>query len=116
MLRAILKHIAYDQKTDIHSITDESGNTIILFCMNNELHWPHTTPSIPAVPTYTEVSFEDFFNANPINVNVQDLKTWIENVLYAGYPYNGFGLYQVVETARLFLKLISMHCLFRRSI
>ena len=91
--------IAYDQKTDIHSITYESGNTIILFCMNNELHWPHTTPSIPAVPTYTEVSFEDFFNANPINVNVQDLKTWIENVLYAGYPYNGFGLYQVVETA-----------------
>lgn len=92
--------ISYDPNTDIHSITDQSGNTIILFCMNNELHWPHTTPSIPTVPTYTEVSFEDFFNANNITGEAQTaLKTSIENVLYAGYPYNGFGLYQVVETA-----------------
>ncbi|MGN1388066.1 MAG: hypothetical protein ACI4WR_00295, partial [Bulleidia sp.] len=27
------------------------------------------------------------------------MKKALENILYAGYPYNGFGLYQVVETA-----------------
>ena len=92
--------IAYDQKTDIHSITDQSGNTIILFCMNNELHWPHTTLSIPTVPTYTEVPFEEFFNKNNITGETQlRLKTAIESVLYAGYPYNGSNLYEIVDNA-----------------
>lgn len=44
--------IKYDDKTEIHYVLDpESANgRIILYCMNNQSHWPHTTPSIPTVP------------------------------------------------------------------
>ena len=44
--------IKYDDKTGIHYVLDpESANgSIILYCMNNQSHWPHATPSIPTVP------------------------------------------------------------------
>ena len=84
----------------IHSVTDSDGNKIILYCMNNELHWPHATTDSPNVPLYSETTFEDFFNANGIKGEAQKtLKTKLENLLYAGYPYNGYGLYQIVDSA-----------------
>lgn len=84
----------------IHSVTDSAGNKIILYCMNNELHWPHATTDSPNVPLYSETTFEDFFNANGIKGEAQKtLKTKLENLLYAGYPYNGYGLYQIVDSA-----------------
>ncbi|MCI6745407.1 MAG: Cna B-type domain-containing protein, partial [Anaerolactibacter massiliensis] len=90
--------IDYDSDTAIHSVTDASGNKIILFCMNNQLHWPHETPDSPNVALYEEVSFEDFFSRNNNTViDPSSLKTALENILYAGYPYNGYGLYQVVD-------------------
>lgn len=48
--------IQYDEKTEIHYVNDaESANgRIILYCMNNQSHWPHTTPSISNVPSYIE--------------------------------------------------------------
>lgn len=83
----------------IHSVTDSAGNKIILYCMNNELHWPHATTDSPNVPLYSETTFEDFFNANGIKGKAQKtLKTKLENLLYAGYPYNGYGLYQIVDS------------------
>ncbi|MGO5161090.1 MULTISPECIES: Cna B-type domain-containing protein, partial [unclassified Bilifractor] len=91
--------IGYDEKTDIHSVIGEDDTKIILYCMNNSLHWPHKTEGIPNVPTYTETSFEKFFNANNITGETQtELKTKLENLLYAGYPYNGYGLYKIVNS------------------
>lgn len=91
--------IDYDG-TAIHSVTDSNGDKLILYCMNDSLHWPHKTPSITNVPTYTETRFSDFFSANNITGDAQDtLKTELQNLLYAGYPYNGYGLYEVVDQA-----------------
>ena len=42
----------------IHSVTDSDGNKIILYCMNNDLHWPHETKSNPNVPAYSETTFD----------------------------------------------------------
>lgn len=90
--------IEYDEKTAIHSVTDSAGNRIILYCMNNNLHWPHATKDAPDVPLYSETTFKEFFDANGIIGDAQDtLKTNLQNLLYAGYPYNGYGLYQVVD-------------------
>lgn len=82
--------IQYDEDTTIHYVTEDDGTKIILYCMNNELHWPHVTKTIQTVPEYTETSFEDFFTANNITGEAQvELKNELENILYAGYPYNG---------------------------
>ena len=89
--------IDYDDETTIHSVTDKE-NKIILYCMNNSLHWPHDTETIKA-PTYSETSFENFFDANGITGEKQTtLKTNIEKLLYAGYPYNGYSLYEIVDS------------------
>lgn len=91
--------IDYDPNTTIHSVTQSDGTKIILYCMNNDLHWPHATESIKNVPTYTETTFEDFFAANNITGDAQTaLKTKLESLLYAGYPYNGYGLYEIVPS------------------
>ena len=90
--------IQYDEDTTIHYVTEDDGTKIILYCMNNELHWPHVTKTIQTVPEYTETSFEDFFTANNITGEAQvELKNELENILYAGYPYNGYGLYEIVD-------------------
>lgn len=89
--------IDYDENSDIHSVT-EDGSKIILFCMNNRLHWPHSTSAIPNVPNYKETTIEAFCAANHVS-DSDSLARKVKNVLYAGYPYNGYGLYQVVEQA-----------------
>lgn len=88
--------IDYDEKSDIHSVT-EDGSKIILFCMNNGLHWPHSTLNTPDVPSYTKTTIDAFCKAN--GVTDDTLAQKVKNVLYAGYPYNGYGLYQVVGQA-----------------
>ena len=91
--------IDYDDNTYIHSVTESDGTRIILYCMNNDLHWPHATKSNPNVPAYSETTFEEFFEANGITGATQNtLRTKLQNLLYAGYPYNGYGLYQVVDS------------------
>lgn len=93
--------IGYDGT--IHSVTGPDNSKIILFCMNNDLHWPHSTPDTPNVPNYKESTLEEFCAAN--NILISDpsaqkaLAQKVKNVLYAGYPYNGYGLYQVVGQA-----------------
>ena len=88
--------IGYDGT--IHSVTGPDNSKIILFCMNNELHWPHSTPDTPNVPNYKETTIEAFCEANNIS-DSDTLARSVKNVLYAGYPYNGYGLYQVVGQA-----------------
>ena len=89
--------IDYDENSDIHSVT-EDGSKIILFCMNNGLHWPHSTQTFKNVPNYKETTIEAFCAANHVS-DSDSLARKVKNVLYAGYPYNGYGLYQVVEQA-----------------
>ena len=94
--------IDYDEQSTIHSVTDTDGTEIILFCMNNGLHWPHKTPSIQNVPKYTETTIQEFCKEN--NISDSDGNTLarrLKNILFAGYPNNGYALYQLVnqETA-----------------
>ena len=89
--------INYDEDTTIHWLPNpnDSSERIILYCMNNKLHWPHTTPSVPDVPEYVEgyLTEKDFDSAEEYRECIQRL----EAILYAGYPYNGLHLYEIVS-------------------
>ncbi len=89
--------IDYDKNTDIHSVADSGGNRIILYCMNNGLHWPHTTPTISSVPAYSEITFDEFCKQNGItdSAKISNIEEQLKTILYAGYPYNGLSLYQI---------------------
>lgn len=92
--------IQYDEKTEIHYVNDaESANgRIILYCMNNQSHWPHTTPSIPTVPPYIEgyLTADKFASEADYEACMDKLLA----ILYAGYPYNGMNMYTVVDSTQ----------------
>lgn len=90
--------IQYDEDKDIHYIPDpESANgRIILYCMNNKLHWPHATPSIPTVPSYIEGYLTpDKFKSQ---ADYEACMNKLLAILYAGYPYNGLNVYTIVNS------------------
>lgn len=91
--------IQYDTAAKIHYVEDpESANgRIILYCMNNASHWPHTTPSIPDVPSYIEgyLTPDKFSSPEAYEACMNKLLA----ILYAGYPYNRLNMYQVVDKA-----------------
>ncbi|MGN9234693.1 DUF7601 domain-containing protein [Atopobiaceae bacterium HCP3S3_D6] len=90
--------IQYDDKTDIHYVPDADSaiGRIILYCMNNQSHWPHTTPSISNVPSYIEgyLTPEKFKSQADYDACMNKLLA----ILYAGYPYNGMNMYTVVDS------------------
>ncbi|MDD7204649.1 MAG: DUF5979 domain-containing protein [Coriobacteriaceae bacterium] len=92
--------IKYDDKTEIHYVLDPEGanGRIILYCMNNQSHWPHTTPSIPTVPPYTEgyLTADKFASEADYEACMDKLLA----ILYAGYPYNGMNMYTVVDSTQ----------------
>ena len=84
----------------IHYIDDEeSGKRIILYCMNNELAWPHPTGENPNVPDYTEgyLTPDDFDSIEDYNSCMQKLR----KILFAGYPYNKERLYEIIDEEKL---------------
>ena len=87
--------IDYNEQTDIHSVKMEDGSEVIIFCMNNKRHWPHTTPTITSVPLYEQTSIEEFCKENGITDpdKVAEFTDRLKTILYAGYPYNGMSLY-----------------------
>ena len=87
--------IDYNQQTDIHSVKLEDGSEVIIFCMNNGRHWPHTTPTITSVPLYEQTSIEEFCKENGLTDpdKVAAFTDRLKTILYAGYPYNGMSLY-----------------------
>lgn len=91
--------IGYDEATDIHYVADpESANgRIILYCMNNASHWPHSTPSIQTVPSYIQgyLTPDKFTPQDDYEACMNKLLA----ILYAGYPYNGLNMYQIVDKA-----------------
>ena len=90
--------IQYDTEKEIHYVLDpESANgRIILYCMNNQSHWPHTTPSISNVPSYIEgyLTPEKFKSQADYDACMNKRLA----ILYAGYPYNGMNMYTIVDS------------------
>lgn len=91
--------IDYNEQTDIHSVKLEDGSEVIIFCMNNQRHWPHYTPSTGPVPSYEKISIEEFCNENGITDpdKVKEFSERLKVILYAGYPYNGNSLYEISQ-------------------
>lgn len=85
----------------LHYIEDPQypGERLILYCMNNKLAWPHSTGEHPHVPNYSEgyLTPDLFESEAQYNECIQKLR----KLLFAGYPYNGERLYQIVESAEL---------------
>ena len=90
--------IDYDSNTDIHSVTDSDGTKIVLYCMNNQLHWPHFTSSTPNVPNYTlGYLTPGMFQSQE---KYEECMEKLLAILYAGYPYNGLHLYEVTDQGK----------------
>ena len=87
--------IEYDGKT--HYILDPQDGKLTLFCINNKLWWPHHTEDMgnAQVPNYTEgyLTPEHFQSTE----DYEECMRRLSKLLYAGYPYNGERLYQIVE-------------------
>lgn len=82
--------VNYDENTDVHTV---DGTNIILFCMNNQMHWPHSTPGTPNVPMYEEGYLtKDNFQEKTGRTDYEKFIRELSVLLYAGYPYNGLGL------------------------
>ncbi|MDD5844106.1 MAG: DUF5979 domain-containing protein [Olsenella sp.] len=64
--------------------------------MNNSSHWPHTTPTIPTVPSYIEgyLTPDKFKSQAEYEACMNKLLA----ILYAGYPYNGLNMYTIVDS------------------
>lgn len=90
--------IKYEEDKEIHYVKDpESANgRIILYCMNNASHWPHSTPSISTVPSYIQgyLTPEKFKSQADYDACMDKLLA----ILYAGYPYNGLNMYTIVDS------------------
>ncbi|EJW98202.1 hypothetical protein, secreted, partial [gut metagenome] len=84
---------------NIHYIIDPNypNHKIPLFCMNNALLWPHHTENMgqTPVPEYTDgyLTPENFKSQKEYDECMRRLS----KLLYAGYPYNGEHLYQIVS-------------------
>ena len=87
--------IRYDGK---HYIIDPEypDHEFIVYCMNNQLYWPHYTPAMGStkVPEYAEgyLKPENFKSQQDYDECMRRLA----KIMYAGYPYNGEGLYEIV--------------------
>lgn len=88
----------------IHYIKDPEypGEKFIVYCMNNELRWPHHTEEMgeAEVPDYEEgyLTENDFASKNDYDECMRRLS----KILYAGYPYNGERLYKIVEKSEAY--------------
>lgn len=92
----------------IHYIIDPAypDKKITLFCMNNKRHWPHHTEEMGdvQVPGYTEgyLTPEDFKSQEDYDECMRRLS----KLLYAGYPYNGERLYQIVADSSNYMPTV----------
>lgn len=77
----------------IHYV-EEDGTKIILYCLQNKRYWPHDTDSFKA-PGYEKTTFDAFCKENKVSDEqaIAALSNRLKRVLYAGYDYNGLGLY-----------------------
>ena len=83
----------------LHYIEDPQypGYRILIYCMNNQLNWPHHTDSMGEnqVPGYTEGYLHvGMFDSEE---DYQECMRRLAKLLYIGYPYNGERLYKIVS-------------------
>lgn len=81
--------IGYDVDTSVHT-----KNDTVLFCMNNMRHWPHDATGITA-PLYRIADLRETVESAGCDWNT--FRSRLQYILYAGYPFNGFGLYEIVD-------------------
>lgn len=82
--------IHYDTNTGVHYIGNKSNENIV-YCMNNSLHWPHTTDTYRQIPSYQ-------LNNKYVDLsNKPEFRKALAYVLYAGYPKNGLGICKIEE-------------------
>lgn len=83
----------------IHSVADpaDGNRKMVVYCMNNQMLWPHDTDSLGdvSVPKYLNgyLKASDFESEE----KYEECMDRLESVLYAGYPYNGESMYEIVE-------------------
>lgn len=85
----------------IHSVADpaDANRKMVVYCMNNQMLWPHDTDSLGnvSVPKYLNgyLKASDFDSPE----EYEECMDRLESVLYAGYPYNGESMYEIVENS-----------------
>lgn len=88
-------------KNGLHYIEDPAypNAKIILYCMNNELKWPHSTMTDPNVPSYSEGYLTpEMFESR---AQYEECMRKLERIFHIGYPYNAEHLYQIVQETEL---------------
>ena len=86
--------ILYDSNTGEHYVM-ENGQKMIVYCMNNQLSWPHfdNTPAYnPGYLTPNMFSSQELY---------EECITRLENILAMGYPNNVLNLYSIVDATAL---------------
>lgn len=84
-----------DAETQYHYVKQNDGTIIYLYCLQLKRHWPHRTPAFGDPPSYRQISFQEFCEKNGLTdpTKITALAEKMRRVLYAGFNYNGLGLY-----------------------
>lgn len=86
----------------IHSVANpaDANRKMVVYCMNNQMLWPHDTDSLGdvSVPKYLNgyLKASDFDSEE----KYEECMDRLESVLYAGYPYNGESMYEIVKDSK----------------
>lgn len=86
----------------IHSVADpaDANRKMVVYCMNNQMLWPHDTDSLGdvSVPKY----LNGYLKASNFDSEekYKECMDRLESVLYAGYPYNGESMYEIVKDSK----------------
>ena len=86
--------ILHDSTTGEHYVM-ENGQKIIVYCMNNQLSWPHYDNTPAYNPGYLT---PDMFSSQE---KYEECITRLENILSMGYPNNILNIYTIVDTSAL---------------
>ena len=96
------KSVTISFENGIHSVTDpaDGNRKMVVYCMNNQMLWPHDTDSLGdvSVPKYLNgyLKASDFDSEE----KYEECMDRLESVLYAGYPYNGESMYEIVADSK----------------
>lgn len=82
-------------ETKYHYVKQDDGTIIYLYCLQTKRHWPHRTDAFGDPPKYRQISFQEFCERNGLTdqTKISEFAEKMRRVLYAGYDYNGLGLY-----------------------
>lgn len=89
-------------ENEIHSVANpaDANRKMVVYCMNNKMLWPHETGSLGgvSVPKYLNgyLKASDFDSEE----KYKECMNRLESVLYAGYPYNGESMYEIVADSK----------------